>query len=344
MTPLIWITALASAVLLHIAGFYIAQETHWLSLDSLARPTLVKNKHTNITVELNTSVKTAAIDNRTQETTRLLSKNTPQQNTSKTASQQQQNQTKTTANTNTVEKVAKEAEKTTNTNKPPEANIADALTTDKPLLPSPTEPSPSELSKPLEEKEERIEKREEALEPAEALLNKIPITSVISDELDELTTLVPPNTATEAPHDINTKRLSDTFNIIGQEQNNKTLDNTTQGSSALDSSNLGNAKDMFNRVFSPTTKHALEQAVQDQKDYLAGRISSTPYPITKDADGTRYVDIKGVCWKMPPEGESGEWFIVYSGCSGQKKSFHIEFGITPDMFGSESPLTQGLLK
>lgn len=120
-------------------------------------------------------------------------------------------------------------------------------------------------------------------------------------------------------------QLSDSFNII-QQQKSKAPSVTAD----------------FDHIFSPKLKHALELAVQEQKAYEDGVVKEKQYPITKDSDGTRYVDINGICWKIPPEGESGEWFIVFAGCNGQKKSFNIEFGISPEMFGAESPLSQFL--
>jgi hypothetical protein len=99
-------------------------------------------------------------------------------------------------------------------------------------------------------------------------------------------------------------------------------------------------EDSFNNVFSKEYKIALQDAIQEQKQYLKGFIKSKGYQITKDADGTRYVNIKGICWKMPPEGESGEWFIVPAGCNNQKESFHFEFGITPEMLSPNSPFSR----
>ncbi|WP_191602751.1 hypothetical protein [Marinomonas algicola] len=98
--------------------------------------------------------------------------------------------------------------------------------------------------------------------------------------------------------------------------------------------------DMFKNVFSQEYKTALQEAIQEQKQYLKGFIKNKGYQITKDSDGTRYVNIKGICWKMPPEGESGEWFIVPAGCNNQKESFHFEFGITPEMLSPNSPFSR----
>lgn len=98
--------------------------------------------------------------------------------------------------------------------------------------------------------------------------------------------------------------------------------------------------DTFKNVFSQEYKTALQDAIQEQKQYLKGFIKNKGYQITKDSDGTRYVNIKGICWKMPPEGESGEWFIVPAGCNNQKESFHFEFGITPEMLSPNSPFSR----
>ena len=75
------------------------------------------------------------------------------------------------------------------------------------------------------------------------------------------------------------------------------------------------------------------------KDFLSkcvlGVVKEHGYDITEDPDGTRYVNIKGVCWKLPEPGTYGEWQVVISGCSGQKDTFRFELNITTDILRSD---------
>ncbi|WCN14179.1 hypothetical protein GV054_14840 [Marinomonas mediterranea] len=98
------------------------------------------------------------------------------------------------------------------------------------------------------------------------------------------------------------------------------------------------AKAENEHIFSPELIAAIEQAKKDQREYLKGQQSDTEYVITEDGDGTRYVDIHGVCWKIPELGSDDDWVIALDGCNGQTKSFHFELNITTDILAPESPL------
>ncbi len=85
-------------------------------------------------------------------------------------------------------------------------------------------------------------------------------------------------------------------------------------------------------VFSATLRAKIEKAKQDQEAYLKGQQKETAYPITEDADGTKYVNIEGVCWRIPEPGSEEAWAIVFAGCNGQKETFHFELNIAPSIF------------
>ncbi|KZN12284.1 hypothetical protein [Marinomonas sp. TW1] len=85
-------------------------------------------------------------------------------------------------------------------------------------------------------------------------------------------------------------------------------------------------------IFSPTLRAKIEKAKQDQEAYLKGQQEETAYPITEDADGTKYVNIEGVCWRIPEPGSDTAWAIVFAGCNGQKETFHFELNIAPSTF------------
>lgn len=93
-------------------------------------------------------------------------------------------------------------------------------------------------------------------------------------------------------------------------------------------------------AFSPKFRQAVRQAKRVQEEYSKGIVEETEYPITEDADGTKYVNIKGLCWKMPEPGSMDAWQIVLSGCSGQKEVFRFELNITTDILRSD--VFQGL--
>ena len=74
-----------------------------------------------------------------------------------------------------------------------------------------------------------------------------------------------------------------------------------------------------------------------QAEYENAQVEEEVYAITEDSDGTRYVNIKGVCWRIPPPGSEEAWTIVYAGCSGQTKTFNLEINIGMDILGPDSP-------
>ena len=97
-------------------------------------------------------------------------------------------------------------------------------------------------------------------------------------------------------------------------------------------------------IFSEEVQKKIAASKQAQKDYLKGPQKETSYPITEDADGTRYVNIKGVCWRIPKDTSKGSWAIVFDGCGLKEKSFHFELNISPSMLtnellGPDSPFT-----
>jgi hypothetical protein len=100
--------------------------------------------------------------------------------------------------------------------------------------------------------------------------------------------------------------------------------------------------DALDGVFSEELRDKIAVSKNAQQEYLKGQIKEISYPITKDSDGTRYVNIKGVCWRLPEPGSKESWVIVFAGCSGQTKSFHFELNITPStLLGPESPFSIG---
>lgn len=101
-----------------------------------------------------------------------------------------------------------------------------------------------------------------------------------------------------------------------------------------------------NKIFSKELIQKIEASKLAQQEYLKGVKKQTHYPITVDADGTRYVNIKGVCWKMPKEGGKDAWAIVFDGCGIKEKAFHFELNISPslisnELLGPDSPFTMG---
>ncbi|MBR7889999.1 hypothetical protein J9B83_13860 [Marinomonas sp. A79] len=116
----------------------------------------------------------------------------------------------------------------------------------------------------------------------------------------------------------------------------------------LDLSNVSLSPDFkdesLTKVFSEELRNKIADSKAAQQEYSKGLSADTDYPITTDADGTRYVNIKGVCWRLPPEGDTqGEgWAIVFDGCGIKNKLFHFELNIAPSIFtnellGPESP-------
>lgn len=123
-------------------------------------------------------------------------------------------------------------------------------------------------------------------------------------------------------------------------------------SSVLDLSKISLSPDVDDevteKIFSKELQKKIAASKQAQKDYLKGTKRETSYPITEDADGTRYVNIKGVCWRMPKNSSNNRtnsgWAIVFDGCGLKSKSFNFELNISPSMLtnellGPDSPFT-----
>ncbi|SBS26835.1 hypothetical protein MSP8887_00509 [Marinomonas spartinae] len=102
------------------------------------------------------------------------------------------------------------------------------------------------------------------------------------------------------------------------------------------------------KIFSKELRQKIEESKAAQREYLKGvdKSKNTNYPITEDADGTRYVNIKGVCWRMPKEDATDDskkgWAIVFDGCGIKSKLFHFELNISPsiltnELLGPDSP-------
>ena len=120
------------------------------------------------------------------------------------------------------------------------------------------------------------------------------------------------------------------------------LENTK--SNLLDLSNIttqpNENNEILEGVFSKELRDKIAVSQTAQQEYLKGQIKEVEYPITEGADGTRYVNIKGVCWRMPNPGSEEVWAVVVSGCNGQKKSFNFELNISPSLFlGEGSPFS-----
>ncbi|NVK75543.1 MAG: hypothetical protein HWE24_18885 [Oceanospirillaceae bacterium] len=90
------------------------------------------------------------------------------------------------------------------------------------------------------------------------------------------------------------------------------------------------------KVFSKELRHKISESQKAQKEYLKGiKEEEQDYPVTRDADGTRYVNIKGVCWRLPKEGSNEGWAIVFDGCGIKSKLFHFELNISPSVLTNE---------
>ncbi len=95
-------------------------------------------------------------------------------------------------------------------------------------------------------------------------------------------------------------------------------------------------------VFSEELRNKIAESTLVQKNYLKGEIKEEEYPVTKGVDGSRYVNINGVCWRVPDIGSNDLWAVVLSGCSGQSKTFLFELNIAPNVFlGTDSPFFIG---
>lgn len=128
--------------------------------------------------------------------------------------------------------------------------------------------------------------------------------------------------------------ISEGASLLSQSLENTQIDSFSEG---LD--NPATNKSVLSHIFSSKTKKQLTQAEDAQTQYEEAQTEEVNYAITEDSDGTRYVNIKGICWRIPPPGTEEAWTIVYAGCSGQTKTFNIEINIGMDILGPDSPLT-----
>lgn len=116
-------------------------------------------------------------------------------------------------------------------------------------------------------------------------------------------------------------------------------------SNLLDLSNITlqtDEDDEHKEVFSKELRDKITISKETQQEYLKGQIKKVEYPITEDADGTRYVNIKGMCWRIPNPGSEEPWAVVVAGCNGQTRTFNFELNISPSMFlGEGSPFSSG---
>jgi hypothetical protein len=116
-------------------------------------------------------------------------------------------------------------------------------------------------------------------------------------------------------------------------------------SNLLDLSNItlpSDEDDERKDVFSKELREKITVSEEVQQEYLKGQIKKVEYPITEDADGTRYVNIKGMCWRIPNPDSKEPWTVVIAGCNGQTKTFNFELNISPSMFlGEDSPFLPG---
>ena len=120
---------------------------------------------------------------------------------------------------------------------------------------------------------------------------------------------------------------------LSQSLENTQTDSFSEG---LENSKVGTA--LLEDIFSNKTQQQLVQAEETQTEYEDAQSEEINYAITEDSDGTRYVNIKGICWRIPPPGTEEAWTIVYAGCSGQTKTYNIEINIGMDILGPDSPL------
>lgn len=143
----------------------------------------------------------------------------------------------------------------------------------------------------------------------------------------------------------NGKKLSDSapFQIEKKQQEatkqslSQSLE-STQAESFDNSFETTSSDEELENVFSEQTRAQIILAKEAQAEYENAQVEEEVYAITEDSDGTRYVNIKGVCWRIPPQGSEEAWTIVYAGCSGQTKTFNLEINIGMDILGPDSPL------
>ncbi|MEO9275661.1 hypothetical protein ABFY09_12460 [Marinomonas sp. 5E14-1] len=115
----------------------------------------------------------------------------------------------------------------------------------------------------------------------------------------------------------------------------------------LSSINLhsSNSHNVVDTVFSPELRKKIAASEVAQQEYLKGQIKKIDYPVITGPDGARYVNIDGVCWRIPAVGSDEPWAVVFSGCTGKSKTFLFELNIAPSIFlGADSPFSIEQLK
>lgn len=110
----------------------------------------------------------------------------------------------------------------------------------------------------------------------------------------------------------------------------------------LQSNNHHDAED---KIFSPELREKIAASEVAQQEYLKGQVKTIDYPVTTGPDGARYVNIDGVCWRIPAVGSDEPWAVVFAGCTGKSKTFLFELNIAPSVFlGTNSPFSIEQLK
>lgn len=162
----------------------------------------------------------------------------------------------------------------------------------------------------------------------------------------------PPPLFNEAFFDLSTEEslLSSEIESIEIETNQtESNDAINTKPSLLDLSSINlpsnNTHDVVGKVFSPELREKIAASEVAQQEYLKGQIKKIDYPVTTGPDGARYVNIEGVCWRIPAVGSDEPWAVVFAGCTGKSKTFLFELNIAPSIFlGTDSPFSIEQLK
>jgi hypothetical protein len=243
----------------------------------------------------------------------------------------------------TMQKTAEEPEQVAvfNEKEEKEAPSIESLTQQ---IEQPSTPPEALNGKQLSEKTNTVDA--DIIELNQLLQNTLESNTLDSSSFNQnaLPTNALPN---ESSSTLDTKTTSE--NLFGHEVEASNLNEkllNTDKPDLLDLSKISlspdSSDDALEGVFSEELRDKIAVSKNAQQEYLKGQVKEISYPITKDSDGTRYVNIKGVCWRLPEPGSKEAWVIVFAGCSGQTKSFHFELNITPStLLGPESPFSIG---
>ncbi len=243
----------------------------------------------------------------------------------------------------TMQKAAEEPEQVAvfNEKEEKEAPSIESLTQE---IEQPSTPPEALNGKQLSEKTNTVDA--DIIELNQLLQNTLEPNTLDSSSFNQnaLPTNALPN---ESSSTLDTKTTSE--NLFGHEVEASNLNEkllNTDKPDLLDLSKISlspdSSDDALEGVFSEELRDKIAVSKNAQQEYLKGQVKEISYPITKDSDGTRYVNIKGVCWRLPEPGSKEAWVIVFAGCSGQTKSFHFELNITPStLLGPESPFSIG---